>query len=211
MIIESQSAQHIFFWKEDGAPSLEEDSGTWEFAELGFGSTQQALLFLRRFGALSEFRSLLTERFPGQVHRWQIAELLAKVADLLVKKRLCVQKRWKRATAAVATHGEATKVARREVADKFDPREPPTFLPNHDGPNQAATLADAASGGEPFCEECEKARVQMAGPPAPAEPQEPSFPPNHDNDAQAKSLIDASKDGTPFCEECAREQAQQAA
>lgn len=211
MILETQSVQHVFYWSADGAPELGRAAAVWESAELGFGSSQQALLFLRRFAALHEFRGLLNGQFPGQTFRWRNDEVIAKVADLLVKKRLTVQKRWKRATSSIATYAEGTKVPRREVVEKSEPTEPPTFLPNHDGPTQAEALASAASGGDAFCEECEKARQQMAASKAPIEPQEPSFQPNHDGDAQAKSLTDASKDGAPFCEECEKARQQKAA
>ena len=209
MILKTVAAEYVFEWADARGSAPAPAGGYWEFAELAFGSNQQALLFLRRFSALYEYRSLLNEKFPGQTFRWGIAEIEAKLADLLAKRRLVVTRRWRRATGSVTATAEATKVPRKEVAERSEPAEPATFLPNHDPNAQAETLADAANDGEAFCEECEKAR-QAAVSAAPASPPEPSeFSPNHDGDAQAAALTAASKNGVPFCEEC--EKAKQAA
>ena len=145
MIVESQSIQHIFYWSEDGAPEPAEGETAWESAELGFGSPRQAILFLRRFANLHEFRALLNEKFPGQTFRWQIDEIFARLADLMTRKRLCVQKRWKRATSSIASASNAAKVPRREAVEASEPKEQPTFLPSNDGAAQAGALNDAAS------------------------------------------------------------------
>jgi hypothetical protein len=206
IILTSLSGEYIFYWKEDGPPQGNDNQGFVQFAEIGFGSPQQALMFLRRFGALAEYKEMLSQRFPGQVYRWRTSELEARIADLLVKKRICVLKRWMVAPGApTAQGGPVGRVERRPVVERTEPAEPPTFLANHDGPSQAAALLAAAIGGEPFCEECEKARQQQQAPASSATseaPQEPSFPPDHNNDAQARTLIEASEEGVPFCEEC---------
>lgn len=218
ILIELQSAQYFFYWKEE-AQSLPVPEVLWENAEVGFGSPQQAIQFVRRFAALVEFRTLLGQAFPGQTYRWKIDEIHKKLADLLVQRRLRVWKRWRRATGPSVAVAEAAKVQRREVVERSEPSEPPTFLGNHDGPSQAEALANAASGGDPFCEECEKARQQMqqSSSSSAAEEEEEeeaksaSFPPNHDGNSQAKSLIDASAEGVPFCEECEKARQQAAA
>jgi hypothetical protein len=206
MIIFSHSAQYIFHWK-GAPPPLLDESGYCEFREIGFSSTGQAVMFLRQLGEPQGFKALLSERFPGQVSRWPLAGIHGKVAELLVKNQLFVVKRWPRATGApVPGPDSPTKVERREPVEKAEASEPPTFLSNHDGPGQAATLAEAASGGEAFCEECQKAwenSVARASA-SPAETQEPSFQPDHDGDAQAESLVRASDAGAAFCEECKR-------
>jgi hypothetical protein len=64
---------------------------------------------------------------------------------------------------AVSGHSEATEAAappppmasQPSSPDRDDP-EPGTFDPAHSGSSQAATLANAAQDGVPFCEVCQK-------------------------------------------------------
>jgi len=105
---------------------------------------------------------------------------------------------------------------RAEVVEE----EPESFPPNHDQAAQAQALQRAAISGVPFCEECERARQELAErqqlqppqpAPAPAKKQTPvesgepgQFPAGHDQDAQAQALEAAAAGGVPFCEECER-------
>jgi hypothetical protein len=161
--IETQSTEYIFYWagEESELPTSGAETGT---AEIAFGSEAQALQFLRRFPGLFEFRTLLQQRNPGLVYRWRNEDILGKVAECLIERRLLVMKRWRQATVSqpsASGAAGAVKVARREV-ESAEPAEPPTFLNNHDGDAQAQTLIEAAEHGTPFCEECPKASRQAA-------------------------------------------------
>ena len=127
--INSQSAEYIFFWPEDRNPDMpDHDPGIWELAEMPFGSSQQAVLFVRRFNALMEFRGLLNQKFPGQTFQWRIEEIHNKLAELLARGRLRVLKRWKRATGSPAAAADAPKAVRREApAEQREQAEPPTL------------------------------------------------------------------------------------
>jgi hypothetical protein len=212
MIIKQGSTEYLFYWA--GTPVPPSSMSKFEEAPLGFGSEQQAILFLRRFSELFGLRRLIAHRFPKQSHTWRNDDLHRKVAAELAAKRLKVLKRWEPAESSPPTVAPPTRVPRREVVEQPAPNEPPTFLSNHDNDVQSEALIDAAMGGEPFCEECEKAkREAQASSRPPAEPAaEPdSMPPNHDGDAQAKTLIAAARDGVPFCEECEKARQQAAA
>ena len=214
MIVRQGSVEYVFYWAGTSIPPFGASSGQkHEEAALGFGSEQQAVLFLRRFPELYELRRLIAQRFPRQSHTWRNEDLYRKIAVELVGKRLKVLKRWVPAVGSAPALSTATKVPRREVVERTEPAEPPTFLSNHDNDAQSQTLIGAASGGEPFCEECEKARLAAktyTG--TAAEPPEPdSFAPNSDGDAQAETLIAAARDGVPFCEECEKARNEQKA
>ncbi len=203
MIIAKQNTEIVFYWADAGGkPDQSRLTKAFEEAQLGFGSTQQAVLFLRRYPELFSFRQLLNERYAGQGQVYRLEDLYQKLAADMVRRRLCVIKRWLPAVGSSSTLGAATVVPRREAVERTEPAEPPTFLPNNNNDAQAETLAGAASDGEPFCEECEKARLQAEASTGIPEPEPASFPPNHDGDSQSKTLIDAAKDGVPFCEEC---------
>jgi len=105
---------------------------------------------------------------------------------------------------------------RAEVVEE----EPEGFPPNHDQAAQAQALQQAAISGVPFCEECERARQELAEQqqlqqpqpapaPAPAKKQTPvesgepgQFPAGHDQNAQAQALEASAVEGVPFCQEC---------
>jgi hypothetical protein len=214
MILRQGSAEYVFHWAGTEAPPFNSGNAKYEEAALGFGSEQQAILFLRRLPDLFELRRFISQRYSRESHLWRTEDLFRKMAGELVRKRVKVLKRWIPAESSPAVSAPPTKVPRKEAVDRQELAEPPTFLSNHDNDAQSQTLLDAASDGEPFCEECEKAR--RAAQPftgGAAEPPEPdSLPPNSDGDAQAETLIAAARDGVPFCEECEKaRQAQMAA
>lgn len=214
MILRQGSAEYVFYWAGSEAPPFSGGNAKHEEAALGFGSEQQAILFLRRFPDLFELRRFISRRYSRESHLWRTDDLFRKVAGELVRKRLKVLKRWIPAEASPPTAAPPTKVPRKEAVERPEPVEPATFLSNHDNDAQSQTLLGAASDGEPFCEECEKARrAAQTFTGVGAEPPEPdSLPPNSDGDAQAETLIAAARDGVPFCEECEKaRQAQMAA
>lgn len=214
MILRQGAVEYVFYWAGTSAPPFVAANGAQhEEAPLGFGSEQQAMLFLRRFHELFDLRRLIGQRFPRQFHAWRNEDLYRKAAVELTAKRLKVLKRWVPAVASPPAFAPPTKVPRRASVEHVEPVEPPTFLSNHDNDVQSDTLVGAASDGEPFCEECEKARLgakTTTG--TAAEPAEPdSLAPNSDGDAQAETMIAAARDGIPFCEECEKARQQAAA
>lgn len=157
MQIDQGGVKYIFYWAGDvpgGTHSEREQS-----AEMGFGSSPQALSFLRRFQDFGRFRTLLQERYPAQIKVWRPENILEKTADELVKKHLRVVKRWEPAEASPPATGVATYVPRRNPQPITSSPEPSTFPPSHDGDNQAEALINASENASPFCEECEKAKA----------------------------------------------------
>lgn len=157
MQIDQGGVKYIFYWDGDGpgaAPSERVQS-----AEMGFGSSPQALSFLRRFRNFGRFRTLLQERYPAQIKVWRPENILEKAAEELVRKRLRVLKRWEPAEASPPGTGVATYVPRRDPQPIVSSPEPSTFPPSHDGDNQAEALINASENASPFCEECEKAKA----------------------------------------------------
>lgn len=77
-----------------------------------------------------------------------------------------------------------------------------------DTPAQVAALLHAAREGLPFCEECEKAKRQLAQAAASTPPRDPYA--DTDVAAQAAAMRQAATNGTPFCEECEKAKKAQA-
>ncbi|MBS1831335.1 MAG: hypothetical protein JST65_01400 [Acidobacteria bacterium] len=203
MLISHQYFEYAFYWSDGGTPPPCRLAGQHRISEVGFGSPQQATQFLRTLQQPHEFRMLLSERFPGQTFRWRFEELIAKMADLMVRRRLLVIKRWTPAEGGVRSVDTATPAAPRRATEFAPATESDTFAGNHDGDAQAETLLEAASNAEPFCEECEKAR-RASRPLPPPEPLEDPLPPDNDDVKQAQTLTDAASSGAAFCEECAK-------
>jgi len=212
MIIVREQMEYAFYWSDGGSPPKTRlTRAVIEESELGFGSLQQGLLFLRRFSNLMEFRQLLGQRYPGQVSRWRLDEIFDKLATELTRKRLRVIKRWMPAEGPIRNNSAPLVVPRRAPATFSEPPEPPTFLSNHNPEAQAETLGEAATDGEPFCEECEKARNTpraFTGIPETETKEVETFNEDHDADTQSEALTTAGTDGTPFCEECEKLKAQ---
>jgi hypothetical protein len=200
MIITRQTTEYVFYWA-GSQPDRTRILGSVDFAEVAFSSPQQAVLFLRRFSELFEFRKLLELRFPGQVYRWRIDDIFNKLGELMAKKQLLVVKRWVPAEGPSRAELTPLPMPRRQAPERAVQPEPATFLSNHDGDAQAEALENASSSGEAFCEECERLAAAQRQPSPPAPPEE-SFQPDHDGDAQAAVLINAAAEGVPFCEEC---------
>lgn len=203
MLISRQYFEYAFYWADGGKPPETRLPGQHQTSQVGFGSPQQAQQFLRTFHAPHEFRALLSERFPGQTYRWRLEDVVVKMADLMVRGRLLVIKRWTPAEGGVRGGGAATPYVPRRAAEFAPVTEGDTFPGNHDGDAQAQALLDAASSCEPFCEECEKAR-RASQPLPPPEPVEDPLPEDNDDVQQAQTLSDAAASGTAFCEECAK-------
>ena len=172
MIITRQTTEYVFYWA-GMQPDRTRIMGSVDFAEVAFSSPQQAVLFLRRFSELFEFRKLLELRFPGQVYRWRIDDIFNKLGELMAKKQLLVIKRWIPAEGPSRAELIPQPMPRRQATEQAAQPEPPTFLSNHDGDAQADALAGASASGEPFCEECERlaaaARQQSSPTPPPEE------------------------------------------
>ena len=181
-----------------------------------FVSDSQATFFLRRFSQIWEFRKLLNHETSVNTSAWNLEQVFKGLSGHLRTRRLRIEKRWQPGP-STKTYVEAVLVVpRKEVVDRAPEQEPSTFPAQHDPAAQSETLAGAAEDGAPFCEECEKARLEQLAnsppsppPQPPAKPDPPSFPENHDAAAQAKTLSEAADEGVPFCEEC--EKARQAA
>jgi hypothetical protein len=69
-----------------------------------------------------------------------------------------------------------------------------------DATAQAETLREAAAAGVPFCEECEKARLEAEA--EQSDERVDASVAGIDPAAQAATMQSAAADGTPFCEEC---------
>ncbi|BDC48683.1 hypothetical protein F183_A09990 [Bryobacterales bacterium F-183] len=204
MIISRQYFEYAFYWADGGKPPASRLAGQIQTAQVGFGSPQQAQQFLRTFHEPHEFRMLLSQRFPGQTYRWRLDELTGKMADLLVKRRLLVIKRWTPAEGGVRGQSAATPAAPRRPIEFAPATESDTFAGNHDPDSQANTLSNAAQDATPFCEECEKSRLAATPPPEPPAETESSDLEENDQKQQAAALANAASSGAAFCEECAK-------
>lgn len=203
MLISRQQFEYAFYWADGGQPPPSRLPGQHQTVQVGFGSPQQARQFLRTFQQPHEFRVLLTQRFPGQTFRWRLEEIVVKMADLMVRQRLLVIKRWTPAEGGVRSAGASTPYVPRRAQEFAPASENDTFPPNHDSDAQAETLLNAASNAEPFCEECEKARRAAQAYPQ-AEVQDDPLPEDNDDVKQAQTLSEAAATGAAFCEECAK-------
>lgn len=211
----------------------------YEFLEpeelLDFSSLDEAVRFLRPFLADESTRGrildLANERFEGVRGAADEEAILRELAFQLVSGRF-----------RIAFAGPTIKP---EVAMPVEPPPPPpppksppppqkkkesSDTEGVDPASQADTLKRAAEEGQPFCEECEKAKkaleekMQLTPPPPPTAPPpepaprsvfhaptpSPGPPMDVDPEAQANTLKRAAENGVPFCEECERaRQAQQ--
>ncbi len=194
-----------------------------------FPDPQSARNFLHRFtfdaAVLAVFRGVLAEELsPAQVMHLNDQALLSQVAQRLVTgglKILCRNRQVFKKSGAKVTGGptprqaEAARKAEQPAQPAPTPAPPPPEAEESPPPAaadasaalaQAATLKKAAEEGEPFCEECEKARQQQAQENAQEPP--PAAPPQSGEkeqlaaEAKAAMLEDAAEQGAPFCEEC---------
>lgn len=159
---------------------------------------------------MRRLRELLgLQSHAGQASHMTDAEVVERLATQITAHRLYVYAEpIRRATIAVAEQpqteealGPAPLPAAEEPVDD-----------TLDVPAQVAVMREAAREGKPFCEECEKARLDAASAasgkaPLPALAESaptPAADPYADTDvaAQAATMRSAAQDGTPFCEEC---------
>lgn len=142
----------------------------------------------------------------GQASQMTDAEVIERLATQITAHRLYVYvEPLRRATNTVAEQPQ--------TEEALGPAPPPAVEEPADDtldvPAQVAVMREAAREGKPFCEECEKARLEAAsgmGPvPALAAPAPtPASEPFADTDVavQAATMRAAAQDGTPFCEQC---------
>ena len=218
------ASKYCFYWRGDAPPPPEPDGpGQPRSMILQFSSESHARFLLQQLQQHAGFRGLAASDRSADPIRWSPDQILSHLARQLATGRLLVERRWRQMPAGPSNQISRVVVPRKtNTVDATTTADPPTFPPQHDPGSQAQTLADAADDGAPFCEECERARQQLASSPPPAQapapipppppPPEKSFPSaNHDAKAQAKTLSEAAASGVPFCEECEKARQQAAA
>jgi hypothetical protein len=174
---------------------------------LRFRDARTALLFLRDVvaadrDALANLRRLLgRRRVPAWTLRLDADGVLAALAARLASSELTIRV----LTAPRTNYHFPDPVVVSVPAPRPIPRpapaqpriEPPPPAPQAEFENveaQVVALREAAHSGAPFCEECEKARLEAA--------QDPGDFAAVDAEAQAEALALAAESGAPFCEEC---------
>jgi hypothetical protein len=146
------------------------------------------------------FRELLAAgRADGGVSRMTDVEVLEALASRIAMRQLHVYTRQRvrrRFAIEVEVVDEVLEPLAQAPAD--EPAEE-----HVDVPAQVAVMLQAAHEGVPFCEECEKARLEedAASATAPASVVAPAYA-GVDVPAQAAVMREAAAAGSPFCEEC---------
>jgi hypothetical protein len=121
---------------------------------------ETALRFLGRFQndptALAGFRKLVPQSRGTQNLLDEIARMMVSGQLLIVEQRGLVDKN--HLSLKVSTD-EAPAPPPQRATEPEPEEEVPTFVAEHDGQAQAATLIAAAQSGVPFCEECTRAEA----------------------------------------------------
>jgi hypothetical protein len=189
---------------------------------LVFRDQASALAFLsRQTPQAARARTLLAAHSSLPVELLTDFEVRDALADLLARRRLLVFELQRRQTPLpddeVAEEAGPAPLGAEETLLWIDvevtppallflqteveppPYEPPPLEPPYsvDPKAQVAALKAASARGAPFCEECEKAKRELAAAKAKEEAEDPVDAPT-----QAAALKGASARGAPFCEEC---------
>jgi hypothetical protein len=146
---------------------------------------------------MRELRSLLTARSASSaVSRMTDAEVVDLLAANIASRRLLVYAEVVRRE----TRGYRAEEKLDEVLGPMAVEQAEEPAAEHlDVPEQVAVMQAAARDGVPFCEECEKARLEEEA--AAAAPQ-PNPYAGTDVAAQSAVMSEAAATGAPFCEEC---------
>ncbi|MBX9600914.1 MAG: hypothetical protein K2X35_07920 [Bryobacteraceae bacterium] len=164
------------------------------------GARQQSLFYPQLRGLFRRHRPGLHVDLLSDSGVWsQALHALARGDLLVVLHEVEVEPLGYSWDAPVAPRRAPASPAPGEAPSPESPED--TFSDVHDPLGQVAALRRASRLGAPFCEECERARRQVA-----VLPQEvPVFSPGLDAALQAHTLRAAAAAGIPFCEECVQD------
>jgi hypothetical protein len=162
MIIRKPASEYVFYWASLEQPEPSALAGNIRESHLEFSSSGQARPFLNMVLDFASFHRLLNRASGNALRVRRQDDYIRELADLLVRRRIRVLKRWtviqSGATASTQLTPSPRPAPRQERASVLEAASLP---PGMDMDEQSVSLTIAAHEGLPFCEECEKAARAM--------------------------------------------------